>query len=55
MDGSLFDYKNLLVARYNGQVCGICLVYDGSSTWDTEAIKRRIGKDLLPDRIDEGF
>jgi len=55
MDGNLFDYKNLLVARYNGQVCGVCLVYDGSSTWDAEAVKKRIGTDLLPERIEEGF
>lgn len=55
MDNSFFDYKNLLVARYNGQVCGVCLVYDGDSVWDTEAIKKRIGPDLLPERIEEGF
>lgn len=55
MDGSLFDYKNILVARYNGQVCGLCLIYDGTSSWDTELTKKRIGPDLLPPRIEEGF
>ena len=55
MDGSLFDYRNLIVARYNGQVCGVCLIYDGQSKWYAEAIKKRIGKDLLPERIEEGF
>jgi len=55
MDGSLLDYKNLLVARYNGHVCGICLISDGTSNWDKEAIRVRVGKELLSDRLMEGF
>ncbi len=55
MDGCLFDYKNMIVARYNGQVCGVCLMYDGTGEWDAGRIENRIGKDLMPDRIKEGF
>ena len=55
MDNSLFDYKNFFVARYNGQVCGICLVSDGNATWNKEACIKRIGKQYLPDNIVEGF
>lgn len=55
MDGSLLDYRNLLIARYNGQVCGVCLTSDGTGKWDKDAIRNRIGKDLLPDRLMEGF
>lgn len=55
MDGCLLDYKNLIVARYNGQVCGVCLVSDGEGKWNKEAIRKRIGPDLLPERIVEGF
>ena len=55
MDGSILDYRNLYLARYNGQVCGVCLTYDGQSRWDTEAVRKRIGEDLLPPRIEEGF
>lgn len=55
MDKSLLDYKNLLVARYNGQVCGVCLISDGTGKWDMEKIKKRVGSDLLPERQEEGF
>ncbi len=55
MDGSLFDYKNLLVARFNGQVCGVCLLSDGKSSWDKEAIRKRVGSDLLSESLLEGF
>ena len=55
MDDSLLDYKNLLVARYNGQVCGVCLLSDGTSSWNRDAIKKRIGSDLLPETLLDGF
>ncbi len=55
MDGCLLDYKNLMVARYNGQVCGVCLLSDGKGKWEKEKISKRIGPDLLPERIKEGF
>lgn len=55
MDGSLFDYKNFYVARYNGQICGICLISDGTGQWDISRIKRRIGNDLMPLRQEAGF
>ncbi len=32
MDDCLVDYKNMIVARYNGQVCSVCLMYDGKSS-----------------------
>ena len=55
MDGSLLDYKYMLVARYNREVCGVCLVSDGKGKWDTEAIAKRIGPDRLPAQYLEGF
>ena len=55
MDNSLLDYRNLLLARYNDQICGVCLTNDGTGTWDPDAIERRIGKDLLPESQLEGF
>ena len=55
MDGSILDYKHLLVARYNGQVCSVCVISDGTGIWDKEAIRNRVGTELLPDRLMEGF
>ncbi len=55
MDGSLLDYKYLLVARYNREVCGVCLISDGNGKWETEAITKRIGPDWLPEQYIEGF
>ena len=55
MDGSLLDYRHLLVARYNGQICGLCLISDGKGTWDIDAVKKRIGPELLPESQEEGF
>ena len=55
MDGSLLDYKNFLVARFNGQVCGICLLSDGKSSWDRNAIINRVGKELFSENLLEGF
>lgn len=55
MDGSLLDYRNLIVARYNGQVCGVALMSDGTSDWDKDAIRTRVGTELLPERLLEGF
>jgi len=54
MDGSLLDYKNLLIARYNGQICGICLISDGTGTWDEELIRKRMG-DLFLSSQKDGF
>ena len=47
MDGSLFDYNNLFLARYNGQVCGVVCLYTGSSKWDKDRIVKRIGPNSL--------
>lgn len=55
MQDSLLAYKNIIVARYNGQVCGICLMSDGNSKWDVEDIKRRVGGDLMTPSMAEGF
>ena len=55
MDYSLFDYKNLLVARYNGQVCGVCVINDGNAKWDRNAIKERIGEKYLSKNLQEAF
>ena len=55
MDNSMLDYRNLFVARYNGQVCGVCLTSDGSGKWNKEDILARIGTELLPDRLMDGF
>lgn len=56
MDGSLFDYCNLFLARYNGQVCGTVCLYSGNSKWDKNAIIKRIGSDFLPTEArEEGF
>ncbi len=56
MDGSLFDYDNLYLARYNGQVCGVVCLYTGKGCWDKDRIKRRIGLDVLSTEArEEGF
>lgn len=55
MDGSVLDYRNLIVARYNGEVCGVCIVNDGYGKWETESIEKRIGADLLSASIKDGF
>lgn len=55
MDGSLFDYKNILVARFNGQICGVCLLSDGNGSWDKEAIRKRVGENLIPGNLLDGF
>jgi len=55
MDRYVFDYKNLLLARYNGHVCGVCLFSDGEAVWNGEAIRERLGKDDLAKQRQEGF
>ena len=55
MDNSLFDYKNLLVARYNGRVCGICLFTTGANEWNDELIAERLGGEFLNAQRKEGF
>ena len=55
MDGSLLDYNKIYVARYNGQICGVCLYNDGTGKWDEEKILKRIGNDYMPERLKEGF
>ena len=55
MDDSLFDYKNLLVARYNGEICGVCVLNPGDAEWNTEAIRKRIGNKYLPEYQEDGF
>ena len=55
MQDSLLAYNNIIVARYNGQVCGICLMSDGKSKWNVEEIKRRVGADLMTPSMAEGF
>lgn len=46
MDNTLLDYKNIIVARYNGMVAGVCLVTDGNYTWNKEELIKRIEKNL---------
>lgn len=46
-EGTLLDDKNIVVARYNGQIAGICLLSDGTCKWNTKEMIRRIGN-LLP-------
>ena len=55
MDDCLFDYKHLLVARYSGQICGVCVINDGEAKWDKKTIKQRIGAHYLPENQEEGF
>ena len=56
MDGSLFDYNNLFLARYNGQVCGVVCLYSGGKKWDKERIRKRIGEDFYSTEArEEGF
>ena len=56
MDGSLFDYENLYLGRYNGQVCGVVCLYSGKGGWDKDRIRARIGKDALSTEAkEEGF
>ncbi len=55
MDDSLMDYRNLIVARYNGEVCGVCIINDGSGKWDVKSIEKRIGFDLLTESLKDGF
>ena len=54
MDDSLFDFKNLFVARYNGEICGVALLYDGTTKWNTKKVSDRIAS-VLPDGWEEGF
>lgn len=46
MDNTLLDYKNIVVARYNGTVAGVCLITDGKYSWNKKALLERIGNDL---------
>lgn len=55
MKNSLYDYKNIVIAKYNGEICGACVITDGSASWDTETIKKRIGNKLYSDEVREGF
>lgn len=55
MDDSLFDYKNLFVARYCGEVCGVCVLNPGDAQWDTDAIRKRIGTQYLPENQEEAY
>ena len=54
MDDSLFDNKNLFVARYNNEICGVALLYDGTTKWNRKKIEERISK-VLPAGWEEGF
>ncbi|MBQ9538552.1 MAG: GNAT family N-acetyltransferase [Treponema sp.] len=56
MDESLFDYDNLYLGRYNGQVCSVVCLYTGKGSWDKDRIRKRIGKDVLSTEAqEEGF
>lgn len=56
MDGSLFDYSNLYVARYNKQICGVCCIHDKDAEWKTEDIQKRIGDHVMDvEQSAEGF
>lgn len=54
MDGSIFDYRNITVARYNGEVCGICIIRNGNEKWNTESVLSRMGDALDKSQV-EGF
>ena len=47
IEDSLFSFDNIYVTRYNGSICGICLLADGSSKWETQRYFESI-KDMLP-------
>ena len=56
MDGSLLDYDNLYLGRYNGQVCSVVCLYTGKGSWDKDKIRKRIGEDVLSTEAqEEGF
>lgn len=61
MNGTIFDYKNLVVARYNEQVCGVCIVFDpsdykgNSKSASMESIRKRLGPTFQDSQLQEGF
>lgn len=62
MNGTIFDYQNIIVARYNGQVCGVCIVYDPEKyddhekRFDMDLIRTRLGPDFSDNGpLKEGF
>lgn len=46
--GQLFDFENIILAKYNGHVIGACLLYDKPSIWATEKCYSII-KEMLPE------
>lgn len=43
----LFDLDNIIVAKYNRHIIGVCLIYDKTSFWNTSELYDEI-KDLIP-------
>ena len=55
MENSLLDYNNLLLARYNGKVCGVCLFLTDKCDWNDTEIKKRLGEGFFNEEREEEF
>lgn len=55
MNGTLFDYRNIIVARADHRVCGVCVLSGGSGSWSSGDILDDLGEDFAQRQLRDGF
>ena len=61
MNNTIFDYKNIVVAKYNEQICGICMSSEPSHQPKEQMqktiglIRKRLGEEFQKGQLQEGF